>query len=49
MYQVTDAFLEAVKENTRKYYWMGQITTTDGTVYDFTQADIVKGSGYITM
>ena len=48
MYQVTDAFLEAVKANTRKYYWTGQITTTDGAVYDFTQEDIVKGSGYIT-
>ena len=48
MYQVTDAFLEAVKANTRKYYWTGQITTTDGAVYDFTQQDIVKGSGYIT-
>ncbi len=48
MYQVTDAFLDAVKANTRKYYWTGQITTTDGTVYDFTQEDIVKGSGYIT-
>ena len=48
MYQVTDAFLDAVKANTRKYYWTGQITTTDGTVYDFTQENIVKGSGYIT-
>ena len=48
MYQVTDAFLDAVKANTRKYYWTGQITTTDGTVYDFDQEDIVKGSGYIT-
>ena len=48
MYQVTDAFLDAVKADTRKYYWTGQITTTDGTVYDFTQQDIVKGSGYIT-
>ena len=48
MYQVTDAFLDAVKANTRKYYWTGQITTTDGAVYDFTQEDIVKGSGYIT-
>ena len=48
MYQVTDAFLDAVKANTRKYYWTGQITTTDGIVYDFDQEDIVKGSGYIT-
>lgn len=48
MYQVTDAFLDAVRANTRKYYWTGQITTTDGAVYDFDQEDIVKGSGYIT-
>ncbi len=48
MYPVSNAFLAAVKANTRKYYWTGQITTTDGTVYDFTQEDIVKGSGYIT-
>lgn len=48
MYQVTDAFLDAVKANTRKYYWTGKIATTDGAVYDFTQEDIVKGSGYIT-
>jgi hypothetical protein len=47
MYQVTDAFLDAVKANTRKYYWTGRITTTDGVVYDFDQEDIVKGSGYI--
>ena len=48
MYAVSNAFLTAVKKNTRKYYWTGQITTTEGTVYDFDQEDIVKGSGYIT-
>ena len=48
MYPVSNAFLTAVKKNTRKYCWTGQITTTDGMVYDFTQEDIVKGSGYIT-
>ena len=46
MYPVSNALLTAVKKNTRKYYWTGQITTTDGAVYDFTQEDIVKGSGY---
>ena len=39
---------EAVKANTRKYYWTGRITTTAGTVYEFDQDDMVKGSGYIT-
>lgn len=48
MYLVSNAFLTAVKANTRKYYWTGKITTTDGVVYDFDQEDIVKGSGYIT-
>lgn len=48
MYSVSDAFLEAIKENTRKYYWTGTITTKTGTTYDFGQDDIVKGSGYIS-
>lgn len=48
MYPVSNAFLEAVKANTRKYFWTGRITTTAGTVYEFDQDDMVKGSGYIT-
>lgn len=48
MYPVSSAFLNAVKANTRKYYWTGKITTTTGTVYSFDQEDMVKGSGYIT-
>ena len=48
MYPVSEAFLQAVQENTRKYYWMGKITTAAGAEYPFTQEDIVKGSGYIT-
>ncbi len=48
MYPVSNAFLNAVKANTRKYYWTGRITTKAGNVYDFDQNDIVKGSGYIT-
>ena len=48
MYPVSNAFLNAVKANTRKYYWTGRITTTAGTVYEFDQDDMVKGSGYIT-
>ena len=48
MYPVSSAFLNAVKANTRKYYWTGKITTTAGTVYHFDQEDMVKGSGYIT-
>ena len=48
MYPVSDVFLLAVKQNTRKYYWTGRITAKGGTVYDFDKNDIVKGSGYIT-
>ena len=48
MYPVSNAFLEAVKANNRKNYWTGRITTTAGTVYEFDQDDMVKGSGYIT-
>lgn len=48
MYPVSKAFLQAVQENTRHYYWTGRITTAVGAVYDFSQDDIVKGSGYIS-
>ena len=48
MYPVSEAFLQAVQENTRRYYWTGRITTAAGMVYDFSQEDIVKGSGYIS-
>ena len=48
MYPVSQAFLNAVKANNRKYYWTGKITATAGTVYNFNQDDMVKGSGYIT-
>lgn len=48
MYPISEAFLQAVQENTRKYYWMGKITTKAGTEYPFGYEDIVKGSGYIT-
>lgn len=48
MYTVSEAFLQAVQGNTRKYYWTGKITTAAGAEYPFDQEDIVKGSGYIT-
>lgn len=48
MYPVSEAFLEAVQENTRKFYWTGRITTKAGVVYEFGNEDIVKGSGYIS-
>ena len=48
MYPVSEAFLQAVQENTRRYYWAGRITTTKAVVYEFGADDIVKGSGYIS-
>ena len=48
MYPVSEAFLRAVQENTRRYYWTGRITTKGGAVYPFGYEDIVKGSGYIS-
>lgn len=48
MYPVSEAFLQAVQENTRRYYWTGRITTKNGVVYEFGADDIVKGNGYIS-
>ena len=48
MYPVSEAFLQAVQQNTRKYYWTGRITTKTDTVYEFGYDDILKGSGYIS-
>lgn len=48
MYPVSNAFLEAVKAKTRKYYWTGRITTKGGNNYDFGPNDTVKGSGNIS-
>ena len=48
MYAVSDAYKNAIQDNTRSYYWTGKITLSDGTEYPFENKDIVKGSGYIT-
>ena len=48
MYPVSQAFLQAVQENTRRYYWTGKITTTKSVVHEFGPGEIVKGSGYIS-
>ena len=48
MYPVSDAFMRAIKSNTRTYYWTGTITTSDKKTYEFENEDIVKGSGYIS-
>lgn len=48
LYAVSEAFLEAVQGNTRRFFWTGRITTKAGAVHEFGNGDIVKGSGYIT-
>ena len=48
LYPVSEAFLQAVQENTRRYYWTGSITTKAGVEYSFGHQDIVKGSGYVS-
>ena len=48
MYSVSDAFLRAVRSNTRKYFWTGTIVTRGGMTYEFGAKEIVKGSGYIS-
>ena len=48
MYLVSEAFLRAVKSNTRRYFWTGTIVTKSGASYEFGAKEIVKGSGYIT-
>ena len=48
MYPVSEAFLQAVQENTRRFIWTGRITTKAGVVHTFGNEDIVKGSGYIS-
>lgn len=47
MFEVSEKFKNAVRQNTRKYEWYGTITIKAGKVYKFTAKDIVKGSGYI--
>lgn len=48
MYPVSQAFMDAIERNTRKYYWTGTIVTKNKKEYAFGNEDIVKGSGYIT-
>ena len=48
MYPVSDAFLRAVRSNTRKYFWTDTIVTKGGMTYEFGAKESVKGSGYIS-
>lgn len=48
MYPVSDAFIAAIQNNTRNFYWTGSIVTKNHVTYEFGNDDIVKGSGYIS-
>ncbi len=48
MYPVSEAFMATIESNSRNFYWTGSITTKNHLNYNFTNQDIVKGSGYIT-
>jgi len=48
VYPVSDKFLRAIQENSRSYYWSGELLLSTGETVEFTHNDIVKGSGYIT-
>lgn len=48
MYPVSEAFMATIESNSRNFYWTGSIITKNHLSYNFTNQDIVKGSGYIT-
>ena len=48
MYPVSDAFMQAIKSNTRKYYWTGTITTSDKKTYEFGNEDIPSDSAIMS-
>lgn len=47
MFEVSEKFRNAIKQNARRYEWTGTITAKSGTVYQIRPKNIVKGSGYI--
>ena len=47
MYPTSEEYKTAIKKNSRKFYWTGNIILKDETTISFTNKDILKGSGYI--
>ncbi|MBS5967487.1 MAG: hypothetical protein KIA06_08595 [Finegoldia magna] len=47
MYPTSNEYKKAIKKNSRKFYWTGNIILKDETIIPFTNKDILKGSGYI--
>ena len=47
MFPTSNEYKTAIKKNSRKFYWTGNIILKDETTIPFTNKDILKGSGYI--
>ena len=47
MYPISNEYKKAIKKNSRKFYWTGNLILKDETTIPFTNRDILKGSGYI--
>ncbi len=47
MYPTSEGYKSAIKKNSRKFYWTGNIILKDKTIIPFENKDILKGSGYI--
>ena len=47
MYPTSNEYKTAIKKNSRKFYWTGNLILKDETTIPFTNRDILKGSGYI--
>lgn len=47
MYPTSEEYKSAIKKNSRKFYWTGNIILKDESTIPFTNKDILKGSGYI--
>lgn len=44
MYPTSEEYKIAIKKNSRKFYWTGNIILKDETTIPFTNKDILKGS-----
>lgn len=47
MFPTSNEYKTAIKKNSRKFYWTGNLILKDETIIPFTNKDILKGSGYI--
>ena len=47
LFPTSEEYKIAIKKNSRKFYWTGNIILKDKTIIPFINKDILKGSGYI--